>query len=195
MGDHSLQATWIRNTILHALRQSTKASARSIPINFVYLNPTIQRLGKFVTQAAHQAERAVDPLDGTLGTISEMNALLNKYSQDFSSHQSLADWTGGEVVLLTGSTGGLGSYILEILLLNSSFSRVYVLNRKDKSGRTSHDRQRITFEDRAVDVALLQSQKLVFLEGDTSLDAFGLEGSVYEGLRKSVTCIMHSGVS
>ncbi|KAF8880544.1 hypothetical protein BD779DRAFT_1675887 [Infundibulicybe gibba] len=177
-------ATWIRNIIIHALRESPdfKISAHKLPINFVYTNPTIQRLGEFISQISNQGESNED---ATTDTILEMNALVEKYSANFPN-------TGRADSNRAGSTGGLGSYVLEGLLLDPRVTRVYALNRIDKAGRTVRGRQRAGFLDRGINISLLSSYKLVLLEGDTSKANFGMDCAIYESLRESVTCIMHT---
>jgi len=128
-------------------------------------------------------------------TIAEMNKLVEKYTTNFPLHSAVDYSPPTEVVLLTGSTGGLGSYILEALVLNSSISRIYALNRRGNQKSTSHERQRRAFEDRGIDLVILESPKIVFLEGDANLDLLGLSTSVYEQLRTCLSCIIHSGTS
>ena len=166
-----------------------------MPLNFVYLNPTIERLGRYVARIGNQGDESDMTLDGTAATIAEMNGLVARYTKYFAQHRPTDQLTVtlAEVVLLTGSTGGLGSYILEALVLNPSISRIYALNRQDKLNRSSRERQRATFEDRGVDITILESQKVVFLDGDSSLDMLGLSLDVYEELRTDVTCIIHCG--
>lgn len=187
----SLQASWIRNTILHALRQSTKISTKDIPINFVYLHPTANRLSRYLARIAERGVSSHAENERT-ETAREMQDLVDKYTQNFPQHQKApcTDPTS-EIVLLTGSTGGLGCYLLENLVLAPTISRIYAFNRKAKF--TSYGRQHAAFKDRGIDVSILDSPKIVFLEGDTSQDLFGLCPSLYEELRKNITCIMHNG--
>ncbi|GLB41023.1 putative acetyl-CoA synthetase-like protein [Lyophyllum shimeji] len=194
-GCDSLQATWIRNTILHALRQSTKVPTRNIPINFVYLNPTIARLGNYVARVCSPSGPD-DTTNTATETVAQMNALVEKYSTHFRPHKPVICVNGSkktsDIVLLTGSTGGLGSYVLEALVLDDIVERVYALNRPSIGGFSSHERQRTAFEDRGIDCAILASPKIVFIEGDTSLPLLGLPQAIYEELRAKLSCIIHN---
>ena len=80
------------------------------------------------------------------------------------------------VVLLTGSTGNIGSHILEALLRDSRILRIYAFNRPSprQPEVSLLDRHRERFEDKGFDKALLASEKLVFLEGDASQDDLGV---------------------
>jgi len=133
--------------------------------------------------------------DGSIDLYSEMENMIRKYSQKFPRHQPSIERTTGDVILLTGSTGGLGSYILEALIRDSTVSRIYAFNRK--SSRVSgslQERQRASFEDRDIDVSLFESEKVVLLEGDTAAERLGLDQDVFDAVRTSVTCIIHNGM-
>ena len=121
-----------------------------------------------------------------------MNALVDKYSSNFPQRHPSSLHPSQEAVLLTGSTGGLGSHILETLVLDDQISRIYALNRRDKR-ITSRRKLVSVFEDRGIDATLLDTPKIVFLEGDTTKEKFGLGDTIYEELRQNVTCVMHIG--
>ena len=46
----SLQATYMRNTVIHALRSSTNVNVHDVPHNFIYANPTISALATFISR-------------------------------------------------------------------------------------------------------------------------------------------------
>lgn len=46
----SLKATWIRNAILNTLKEHTAVETLLLPENFVYMYPTVKKLGKYVTK-------------------------------------------------------------------------------------------------------------------------------------------------
>ncbi|KAG5644717.1 hypothetical protein DXG03_007941 [Asterophora parasitica] len=81
-------------------------------------------------------------------------------------------------ILLTGSTGNLGSDVLALLLRDPSVTKIYALNRRSSRGPAS-ERVRAQFSAKGLDVAALESEKLVYLEGDATQDDLGLGGSVY----------------
>lgn len=86
----------------------------------------------------------------------------------------------GNVVLLTGSTGNLGSEILKLLCSdNVNVAKVYALNRHS-SEQSIYQRHVAQLKSKSVDVEFLKSPKLVFLEGDTALPNFDLDLDVYE---------------
>ncbi|KAJ6521257.1 hypothetical protein DFH09DRAFT_871257, partial [Mycena vulgaris] len=111
-GCDSLQATWIRNSILHALRTS-QVEVRSIPHDFVYSHPTTRLLGNFLTQVA---SGLLSPVADISLRASAMEVLVLKYTREFPEHSGTIESPQNEAVLVTGTTGALGSYILADLL-------------------------------------------------------------------------------
>ncbi|KAJ7656834.1 putative aminoadipate reductase, partial [Mycena polygramma] len=189
-GFDSLNATFLRLRIVGALKNSSddkvNAATQEIGQNFVYAHPSIGELAKSVAMLVHGD---VDGSDGGHAAIIEK--MIAKYSEGFEPaavHEGTS--SGGMVVLLTGSTGGIGSHILQILLRLASVERVYAFNRKGRSPVS--DRQREAFTDRALDVGLLSSPKLVCLEGDTSSNNLGLPSDIWIPLRNTITVIIHN---
>ncbi len=111
--------------------------------------------------------------------VKEMDGTLKKYSVNFPSYVSAGVPTAGNevVVLLTGTTGGLGSALLVKLIESPGVSRVYALNRK--SGSNILLRQKEAFAMRALDASVLTSTKLVLLEGDFVDAKLGLDEPRY----------------
>jgi len=184
----SLQAIWIRNTILNALRSTTKLNTRSISANFVYHNPTVYALGRSIhdlTSAGVSWQ-----LDDT---VKEMTNLVDKYTKDLSAHGPTGDVTPpGDTVLITGTTGAIGSNTLAELYKSCSATRIVALARK--SITPIYRRQRKALEDRGLDPSIIDSPKITLLEGDPSLPGLGLADDVFLELKSSVTHIIHIGM-
>ena len=103
--------------------------------------------------------------------------MITQYSSPWPTISGNAE--PGMVVLLTGSTGNIGSHILEALLRDPRILRIYAFNRPSTRQVSLLDRHRERFEDKDFDKALLASEKLVFLEGDASRDNLGVPSLVY----------------
>lgn len=88
-------------------------------------------------------------------------------------------------VLLTGSTGSLGSYILDSLVRNSNVTQVFCLNRGPGSD------ERLQKVQAAKGLRALPS-KVTCIEGDLSKDYFGLTAKDYKTLLSSVSLIVHA---
>ncbi|KAJ7686385.1 hypothetical protein B0H17DRAFT_1160660 [Mycena rosella] len=172
-GFDSLNATFLRHRIVAALKnhgeEAAKAASQKIPQNFVYAHPSIEELASAVIGLLLS-----DGSNGSdVGKKAAIEKMITKYSEGFDEpivQQGPVSSSSGAVVLLTGSTGGLGSHILEMLLNLLQLS----------AGRTPlSKRQKEAFVDRALDINLLSSEKLVYLEGDTSKPGLGLPADAW----------------
>ncbi|KAG9310664.1 hypothetical protein JVU11DRAFT_9252 [Chiua virens] len=82
------------------------------------------------------------------------------------------------VVLLAGSMGGLGSFLLADLLQSSGVQCVFAFNRP--STKSIEERQKAAFKDRGLQVELLDSNKLAYIETNASLEKCCLPSAQYE---------------
>lgn len=167
----SLQATWIQNTLLQALRQGG-ASVTTVPKNFAYSVPSITGLAKFISATVTSPSQ--DPRTLLERNDEALHEMVAKYTLDFPSHFPTAAASTSEVALLTGSTGGLGSAILAHMVTLPSVYRIYAWNRRSKDGRTIRERQLEALRDRGLDTTIVDSTKVVFVEGDTSTPDLGI---------------------
>jgi hypothetical protein len=184
----SLQATWIRNALLRAIRSSkNKANVHYIPLNFVYRHPTIQELGDYFWMLltgvanASQLDRAAELETACL----QMQSLVTKYTTDIPTPAwvSSVKKSAEEIVILTGSTGRLGCHLLKLLIERSDVAKVYALNRRSPAGKTAGERQQDAFMLMGIDLKPDALQKVVFLSYDTSKDKLGLEDCHYRNVR------------
>ncbi|KAJ7659561.1 hypothetical protein DFH06DRAFT_1044174 [Mycena polygramma] len=182
-GCDSLQATWIRNSIIHGATTSQQIDTHAIPTNFVYSHPTLRLLAEMLTRLA--AGEVVEP---ELRTGS-MEAMVEKYTQGFLQHVATVGAPSAQAVLVTGSTGAFGCHILAHLLALPEISRVYALNRPSTDLR---QRQYNAFLRNGIDVALLDSPKLKLLAGDLNADQFALSSEDFDALLNNVTSIIHN---
>ncbi|KAJ3903705.1 hypothetical protein F5879DRAFT_1002249 [Lentinula edodes] len=191
-GLDSLSSTILRLRFVSALRKSGFASlVATITQNIVYSYPTISQLTDAIVNII------ANPNDQTKSEKTHealMEEMISKYSQglDVPLPQSATSINPTQqYVLLTGSTGNLGAQLLESLLSKDSVVRVYALNRP--STRASmYERHRARFEDKALDISLLSSPKLVFLAGETSHDDLDLPENILKELRQNLTMIIHN---
>ena len=97
----------------------------------------------------------------------------------------------GYVVLVTGTTGAIGSNTLAELHKSSSVARIIVLARKSTTSLTV--RQKKALDDRGLDSKIVNSSKIALFEGDLALPNFGLGDDVLLELKSIVTHILHIG--
>ncbi|KZP33250.1 putative nonribosomal peptide synthetase [Athelia psychrophila] len=190
-GFDSLSATSLRNRIMGALRSSSDPRASSavtgIAQNFVFSYPTIKKLARRI------ADLVRGDINGTESATSAVEDMIEKYSTALAPIRRSAEVAPEDaVVLLTGSTGGLGSFLLEALLKDTRVRKIYAYNRPSSSFITVRDRQTHAFKDKGLDTQLLESGKLVYLEADSALPKLGLSDHLYDELLSSVKIIIHN---
>lgn len=164
----------MRNRIVGALRSDPQASraVHNISQNFIFEHPTVHDLAVAISALVYGH---IDVLDQDVGQ--NILAMVDKYSVGLPGLSfALPQSNPGTVVLLTGSTGNVGSHILAALLANPRIDKVLILNRPSAM---PHDRQRASFLERGLDIQLLQDSKLVSLVGDVAKVNFGLDPEVF----------------
>ncbi|KAI0091717.1 hypothetical protein BDY19DRAFT_904330 [Irpex rosettiformis] len=177
-GCDSLQATYIRNTLLRTLK-AVGINTRALPNGFVYLHPTIIALAAFlVGQASPDMNKSNSDLKDR--AISEMAQMLEKYGSDFPSHtpSEQAKIPSKDVVVLTGTTGALGAAILAALAVDPDIEHIYALNRKGTKPLV--DRHWSTFKERGLDIELLKLPKVTLLEAEVQDEEFGLSQEAFK---------------
>lgn len=185
----------------------------------MFENPTIAKLSSLVYAILHGLPLGTDP---TSAKVRAMHEMVEKYSTTFPKRPlerpvspaklrglkkvssairklrrssvglSTDQFPTGDVVLLTGTTGGLGCNILHHLLSSKKVSRVYALNRKSPSrGSTPHavpllDRQRAALANQGLDEKLAFSPRCILVEADlTAAPGFGIPHELYEEVSRA----------
>lgn len=110
----------------------------------------------------------------------DISALIGKYSSNFPRFVAPDKETrdGGMVILLTGSTGTLGSHILQRLLSSASVRHVYVLSRP-ASGATPKERVVAAFKREGFDAQVLDDSRVSYLAGNPADEFFDVGGDAF----------------
>ena len=117
---------------------------------------------------------------------------MDKYAKDFLAHKPAGGVTPRRhAVLVTGTTGAIGSNTLAELYKSPYVAEIVVLARR--SATPISVRQKRALEDRGLDPSIVNSPKIILLEGDPALPGLGLEGGILSELRSTVTHILHIG--
>ncbi|PCH33942.1 acetyl-CoA synthetase-like protein [Wolfiporia cocos MD-104 SS10] len=190
-GYNSLSATFLRNRIIGALRGSSEPravdAALRVQPNFIFTHPTLVEMAAAIVRYVSSGPDD----DDTVGSpVADIEALIKKYTAQLPSAPAAPiQWSGeqGSVVLITGTTGALGSLILAKLLVNSRVQHVFALNR----GSALFDRQRTAFETARLPLELLTESKLTLLSGNLEKADFGLDSATLDKISYSVTHIVH----
>jgi hypothetical protein len=149
----------------------------------IYSNPTIQKLSEAVDSLIRPALKT----NGVISSVELMGTLLDKYTAKLPTRPPPSEKSSrsGSSVILTGSTGSLGSYILEDLLSKSNINRVFCLNRTDDA----KERQIRANKTRGLK-GDLSSARVKFLHADLSKSNFGLSSDDYDELLQETTHII-----
>ncbi|KAH7912519.1 Alpha/Beta hydrolase protein [Hygrophoropsis aurantiaca] len=121
VGCDSLQATWIRNTILRSLRATSGLHIHKVPFSFVYNHPTIRTLSAYVFDLVVQAaDTARGKESGVLDSLSasaapEPRGPSTGYPSDNilagSTLEKLVDNGGLPLILIHGGSGNILSFL------------------------------------------------------------------------------------
>jgi len=186
-GVDSLQALQLSRKLRTALRNDP-AVARQIKPSLVYRNPTSEMLLEAIYKLQQQT-----PTDSATGQsrFRKIEIVVRDLSKDLqlSAVEQKRVGQGGTAVsvLLTGSTGGLGSYLLSGLLGSPFVAHVFCLNR-------SHDavsRQVLLNRSRGL-IHNFDPARVTFLQADFSKPYLGIGHQKYSQLTEEVTHIIHN---
>lgn len=178
-GFDSLKATrmlrHIKNgMVTQGLQPPSKLTSRTI-----YQNPSCSSLA---TALLTSMKRNTKPGTDT-GNECEMSRLLDSFAREVESLAIAAPPL--QTVILTGSTGSLGSYILDRLVRSDRVEQVICLNRVGSGAKlqtTSHDSRGL----------IKDFSKVSFVEADLAEDRLGLKEGTYQELTSRTTHIIHN---
>ncbi|KAJ5053497.1 putative secondary metabolism biosynthetic enzyme [Penicillium rubens] len=152
----------------------------------IYANNTVSRLAVYILNLI----KGIQPADTDRST--KLAKLVTQYTSGLDCSRTPRLLSQGQplrTVILTGSTGSLGTYLLKELLNNQSTEKIYCLNRSEDA----ESKQRSSLEKKGI---MLHHQhwnsKLEFLHVSIQQDRFGLSESKYEELLGSVNAIVHN---
>ena len=182
MFDSGLDSLKVLNLVKHINSRQIRQGQghRIITSKTIYANPTVHDLDMTLGQVEPRS-------DSSKGRCLRMQKYFAQYESDLPVNaRETVDSSGQSlVVLLTGSTGSLGSYLLNVITQDSSISRVYCLNRSVDA----ENRQRQMQTSRGLSTVF---SKVEFLQYDMSKPYLGLELLVYKRILQEVTNIVHN---
>ncbi|KAH8803002.1 hypothetical protein F5884DRAFT_683230 [Xylogone sp. PMI_703] len=158
----------------------------------IYDNPTAHKLAVHIFSRfsnPDQGEQLNKDSDERQNDIAD--ALVVKYTNEMpiSASGKPQPAATGQTIMITGSTGSLGSYMLDIVLESLSIGKVICLNRGDDGGR---QRQAKISAERGLRTDFT---KVEFYSADLSRYNLGLKTSVYADLLSKVDRIIHNSWS
>ncbi|KAG8711771.1 hypothetical protein FRC11_001886 [Ceratobasidium sp. 423] len=126
--------------------------------------------------------------------LESIQAMTRKYDSSrprhFIGHGIRRSGVIKEHVVVTGTTGGLGSHLLAQLLASDKAERIWALNRK--SNADNKDRQRVSLGDKMLETRPLASEKLVFVDAALDEAKLGLSNELCDEIRNTTTVVIHN---
>lgn len=158
----------------------------------VYANPTAAKLANALYQLTGHNAEASEKLEEE--RIKRMEEMLAKYSKDLpTATANGVDLRGDDnklTVVLSGSTGSLGSYLLDALLSSEGVSKIICLNRSVQS----EEKQKKSNASRDL-ISDWASDKVQFLTTSLGKPRLGLDAQDYDLLVKETSFIIRKSES
>lgn len=153
----------------------------------VYANPTINQLSRALYRLEHDIKESSDDLAEQ--QAQSITAYRTKYSANWPQSKYCSDpgTRNGNTVIMTGSTGSLGTYLLETLVHQQHVKEIYWLNRVEDGLK----RQAEVSKLRGL-LTEWSADRVHFLKADLSKPRFGLDQTQYDDLLTKTTNIIHS---
>ncbi|PQE13474.1 NRPS-like enzyme protein [Rutstroemia sp. NJR-2017a WRK4] len=182
LGMDSLQALMTVRSLKHVLGLSELG-----PSN-LYANPSVAALTLAVLKIAKKTKKSEKADKETqLLLIQTMISEYKDMIDQIPVVQANSTKPAKETVLLTGSTGALGSYLLDTLLANPRIAHIFCLNRSADSLKLQSQRNLSRNLSTTFDPS-----RVTFLHVDLSEKSLGLDQPTLEKLSAQTTLIIHN---
>ncbi|KAL4904331.1 hypothetical protein BDW74DRAFT_168379 [Aspergillus multicolor] len=168
-------------------------SVGMFPSTSIYTHPTVDQLAGHILEQL-EGMLSSDSIPIKANGSSNENSLLEQMNRLFQKYSAGLPQSNGHppppsenmVVLLTGSTGSLGSYLLDELQRDDRVLRIVCL---DRSADAVHRHAQLG-PQRGLNTIDLNGEE--FLQADLSEPKFGLQEPIYERLLQTVTHVIHN---
>ncbi|ODH53244.1 hypothetical protein GX48_00440 [Paracoccidioides brasiliensis] len=183
LGLDSLQSLQLGQVLQSAVRiHHPQLSNEAFSSRQIYSHPSIFALSRYVYDLIQGKDTAdenrMEPVDD-YERSSKLSALVGKYTAGLVEKHS---------VILTGSTGSLGSYLLHELLLDPTVAKVYCLNRSEDAA----SRQVQSFQEKGLTSTGSFASRVEFLHAKFGDERLGLANDVYDRLLQTVDTVVHN---
>ncbi|KAG8748024.1 hypothetical protein FRC10_009776 [Ceratobasidium sp. 414] len=177
----------IKGAMLASSDYEIQRASKSVTQRTIFAQPTIHQLascllGLLAGDSDTEGGSSVSCSAGTASTT--VDAMVERYTEGLrfnARSPSDVDSSPLESVVLTGTTGALGSHILALILSDGNVKRVWALNRAPRAGAPSTmQRQHLSFAEKMLNIRLLDHPKLAMLEVDLLDGKLGLSQECYD---------------
>lgn len=176
------------------LADNTQLTPKSLSPGMVYSHPSLNELSNHLSKKAKAVPQDLNSENQSAGSdetdrnskLKAMESLLDKYVQRLpvgNQHQKLPV-SKGTTVLLTGSTGSLGSYLLNQLSNDPNVQHIICLDRTSSAA----EKHRETGPKRGL--SPVNPEHVEFLKANLADPQLGVGNEIYERLKSTVTHII-----
>lgn len=191
----SLQATYLAGTLSKDF--SGQLKSEKVSPKLIYENPSMMMMTHALISLLRSTETAKIDADAMIpntatrsepGNVSSiiqikrMQSLVTRFSESFPKAAKTTLPRNNKLlnILITGTTGFLGSHLLRVLLKDPSVGKIVCFNRSD-SGESAFRRH--CTED---------LHRIVFVKVAFGTDEFGLPHDIFQDLTETIDIIIHS---
>lgn len=160
----------------------------NIAVSTIYTNHSVSAVASAILRLSQELQNSQE-IDQQSRDQMKSN-LIKEYQSKIDRIPVASKIAGDErkqTVILTGSSGALGSYILNALLANSAVAHVYCLNRSSDGLLLQTERNKA----RGLP-AQLSSTRTTFLAAELSQTHLGLGSDTYSELIEKATLVIHN---
>ncbi|KAF3760043.1 hypothetical protein M406DRAFT_95652 [Cryphonectria parasitica EP155] len=167
-----------------------ETDAKTLAPKAIYTNSTPRRLAAYIFKTMIHSHHQNGTQSEDEQQQEAMRAMHHKYTQNLTIAKPGRPDPRNEdqVVVLTGSTGMLGSYLLDLLGRNPRVAKIICLNRAADGGRAQQVK---ALAERGLDVGILDT-KAEFLHADLSKPDLGLGEETYARLQTEADRVIHN---
>ena len=182
MGFDSLQTLRLGQTLQGALKTAhLDLPQGAFGSQQIYARPTVAKIGQYILSLLQGDDSitAATTVESDNARAERLDGLVRKYTSGLCE---------GHAVIITGSTGSLGSYLLSELLQDSSVTRIYCLNRSADAA----PRQLKSLQEKGLANCGEFPRRVEFLQASFGERRLGLDETKYEELLREVDTIIHN---
>ncbi|KAJ5766758.1 uncharacterized protein N7511_004374 [Penicillium nucicola] len=154
---------------------------KDITPQMIYMHPSIDKIAILLNEMLSGTKKK------TTSRREMIDGLVAKYTNDLpdQGHVHTMCKTDTLTVALTGSTGSLGSYLLDSLRSDKTVSKVYCLTRDGQV-----ERQQKAFKERGLDATI--PDKVEFIQTSLGEPQLGIDAVKYKEMLQTVDTFIHN---